>query len=320
MDTDLLHRLSLPLVLAELRPDEPVIADTAVAGALSGQGVDVVGTVVPDPGDGDGPAVGAVVLLDGQVAALGERGPTLVDHAVRAIRPGGLLAVAVPAAVRARLAGDDGPAMTSAALQHLLAERGLDVHLLAAPGAAAHVAGRDWAGREDLELDRTPGLLDAGEVLVAVGRTPRSEAERSATFFSSIARKLLATAAVCRDDDGRILLVFDLWKNAWTLPGGIIDADEHPRDAVEREVWEEGGVRVTAGAVLGVFAHSWPDRVQIVYAATPDHPTPDPEPVHTHEVSQCRWVHRDELPGLVDSDVQRRISACLDHPGETWRW
>lgn len=38
----------------------------------------------------------------------------------------------------------------------------------------------------------------------------------------------------------------------WGAPGGWVDAGEAPRQAVEREVWEETGLRVVAGRVLAI--------------------------------------------------------------------
>jgi ADP-ribose pyrophosphatase YjhB (NUDIX family) len=57
-------------------------------------------------------------------------------------------------------------------------------------------------------------------------------------------------------DQGRLLLarlsdVTDL-QGHWTLPGGVIDHGEHPRDAVVRELYEESGLRGRPTALLGV--------------------------------------------------------------------
>ena len=50
-------------------------------------------------------------------------------------------------------------------------------------------------------------------------------------------------AAIVRDDSGRILLVQGV-EGPWQLPGGAVDPDEHPEDAVQRECREEANAVV----------------------------------------------------------------------------
>lgn len=49
-----------------------------------------------------------------------------------------------------------------------------------------------------------------------------------------------------------VVLVFNLWRRVWELPGGLIDAGENARSTAERELFEEAGC--TAGPLqwLGV--------------------------------------------------------------------
>lgn len=308
----------LPLILPDLPPDEVVAApDPTVAGALGDHGWQTR----PGSLTSSEQPVGAVLLLSGEVSSAGDRGPTLVDTAVRATRPGGLVGIAVPSAVHGHLTGlaTDGPAgLTAAGLHHMLLERGLEVELLAAPGAAATIARRAWRGADDLADDTVPGLLDAGPVLLALGRTPRDPAERSARFWRSINRRILASSVICTDDRDRVLVVFDVFKRHWTLPGGLVDAGEDPKTAAGREAWEEGGVQVDVGDLLGVFSHAGPDALNLVYAARPVTPTPEPEPVHVHEVSEARWVSRAEAEAMLPAHVRRRVQLGLDRPGGTW--
>lgn len=55
------------------------------------------------------------------------------------------------------------------------------------------------------------------------------------------------------DADGRMLLVRQRELDIWSTPGGMIEPDEHPADAVVREVAEETGLRVAPVRVAGVF-------------------------------------------------------------------
>lgn len=314
----------LDLVADRISAGARVLAGGAgTAAAAEAAGLVVVGLGVDGVEAGTGP-VDAVLLLAGELAAAGERAPAVLDRATRRCRPGGWIAAAVPSATHSQLTGAVAPggvpAIGSADLSHMLAERGLDIGLLAAPGAAAALAGRAWGGTADLDLDRTSGLLDAAPTILALARTPRSMGERSRTFYSSITRKIVAASVLCRDAEDRILLVFDLFKGAWTLPGGLVDAGESPIGGAVREAREEGGVDVETGQLLGVFGHAHPERVHLVYAARLLRPTPNPVPLHDHEIGEVRWVDRAVAHDLLDAHMRRKLAECLDHPGRTWWW
>src|SRR5690606_18165608 len=113
--------------------------------------------------------------------------------------------------------------------------------------------------------DREPGLLDAAPRLLVIARAPRSPEERSEVFHRTRPRKITAAAVLCRDSAGRVLVVYDRFRGVWTVPGGVVDADEDPASAARREAWEEGGVKVEVGRVLGVFSESWPDRITFMF-------------------------------------------------------
>ena len=55
------------------------------------------------------------------------------------------------------------------------------------------------------------------------------------------------------DDRDRLLLARHSNGGVWVAPGGAIDPDESPSDAVVREVWEETGLSVEPVALCGVF-------------------------------------------------------------------
>jgi 8-oxo-dGTP diphosphatase len=71
-------------------------------------------------------------------------------------------------------------------------------------------------------------------------------------------RRRIAAYGVCRDGDGRVLLVrASLRSNTpgvWSLPGGGIDHGEHPADAVVREIAEETGLTVGITGLRGVVS------------------------------------------------------------------
>jgi len=63
----------------------------------------------------------------------------------------------------------------------------------------------------------------------------------SAVIFDTAQNKILLT---CRKDNG-----------LWCLPGGGIDPGESVVEACAREVWEETGLRVRVGKLIGVYSN-----------------------------------------------------------------
>src|SRR4051812_23503587 len=59
------------------------------------------------------------------------------------------------------------------------------------------------------------------------------------------ARKRVAADVLITDRVGRVLLVDPTYKEGWDIPGGMVEANEPPRVAAERELREELGLTLT---------------------------------------------------------------------------
>lgn len=133
-------------------------------------------------------------------------------------------------------------------------------------------------------------------------------------------RVRIAAYAVCRDDDGRILLCHIAPSvgagDLWTLPGGALDFGEPPAKAVLRELEEETGylgeveglVDVTDRLFRGVDGADRMHAIRIVYAVRIVGGTLRDE--QDGSTDTCRWASLDEarrmrLGELARSAVER---------------
>ena len=122
-------------------------------------------------------------------------------------------------------------------------------------------------------------------------------------------------------DGERVLLVQrgkEPNKGRWTIPGGAIELGETVRQAVEREVREECGIRVQAGDVVEVLDIIQRDEAGALrfhyvlidlacrYA--------DGEIVPGDDVSDVRWVHPDEFD-LLDVPQRARVVIAKARAG-----
>ncbi|MEU4606238.1 NUDIX domain-containing protein [Kribbella sp. NPDC023972] len=91
----------------------------------------------------------------------------------------------------------------------------------------------------------------------------------------------LAAYALIVDDADRMLLTWYVGgqhaRACWTMPGGGVEYDESPQQAVVREVFEETGYTVDVGAPIAVHTSTEPHTrrsrrpykaVRVVFAAT----------------------------------------------------
>ena len=87
----------------------------------------------------------------------------------------------------------------------------------------------------------------------------------------------------------------------WEFPGGKIEADESPRDALVRELREELGVEVQSAQPLGQFTYDYSDRSVEISLWLVTRFEGEPQGM---DGQALRWVSADELPAcdLLEAD------------------
>jgi ADP-ribose pyrophosphatase YjhB (NUDIX family) len=117
---------------------------------------------------------------------------------------------------------------------------------------------------------------------------------------------LPSVSVLCRDAQGRVLMVRQLETGSWGVPGGAIEPDEEPEAAAAREVLEESGAVVAIERLVTVVGgprcrteYANGDRlafVAVVYEArmVGGELAPDGE-----ETSAVGWFALEELGGLA---------------------
>ena len=105
----------------------------------------------------------------------------------------------------------------------------------------------------------------------------------------------------------------DRFQFKWEFPGGKIEPDEDPKDALARELREELGIEAEIGEELSRYEHQYPGKTAILlmfYRVTSF--TGDPV---NHVFESIRWESRAKLPHMdfLDGDVDfvKRLARGL---------
>ncbi|NRQ35635.1 NUDIX domain-containing protein [Nonomuraea sp. NN258] len=125
---------------------------------------------------------------------------------------------------------------------------------------------------------------------------------------------LPSAAGFVFDSAGRLLVARHGDVGLWAAPGGGIDPDERPEDAVVRELREELAIEVAVRGLIGVFGGPefrtvYPNGHQCAYviagyACEIVSGTPTPDGV---EINDVRWVSEPELGGLTMTAWSPRV-------------
>jgi 8-oxo-dGTP diphosphatase len=122
---------------------------------------------------------------------------------------------------------------------------------------------------------------------------------------------LVTQRALIINEKNKILLLrtaFDVpgWKGRWGLPGGLVEINETLGGGLKREVFEETGLKVKAGDLIGVNDYWLPrfefkdgrvKRARFVVLTYQCQPYKGKVRL-SEEHDQFMWTSRDEIKGL----------------------
>ena len=117
---------------------------------------------------------------------------------------------------------------------------------------------------------------------------------------------LPSVAAVISDAEGRLFLQEKASGEGWSLPAGAIELGETPEQAIEREVFEETGLRVVRSDILALvggsdFRYTYPNGDQVEYLVLLFKFVTSGEPggFNDPETVSLKYTAFDEMPALA---------------------
>jgi ADP-ribose pyrophosphatase YjhB (NUDIX family) len=132
----------------------------------------------------------------------------------------------------------------------------------------------------------------------------------------------LGVRAVVLDGEGRVFLVKHGYVSGWHLPGGGVEVGETFRDALRRELAEEGQIELVGEPRLhGIFLNRHVSRRDHVAVYVVRSFRQDSLPAPNREIAACGFFGAGALPADTTEGTRRRISEVLqaEMPSATWR-
>ena len=116
--------------------------------------------------------------------------------------------------------------------------------------------------------------------------------------------------------DGQVLMIrrgTELGYGLWGLPGGYVDRGEVVELAAAREVWEETGLEVEIGDLLGLFSESGNPVMVAVYTGRETAGTLEAGP----EALEVAFFDVDQLPELAFPRDREVLASWRDNGGKS---
>jgi ADP-ribose pyrophosphatase YjhB (NUDIX family) len=115
-------------------------------------------------------------------------------------------------------------------------------------------------------------------------------------------------------DQGKLLLVkraTEPFKGYWDIPGGFLEAGEHPEPGVQREIFEETGLHIQLDQFLGIFMDvyytSGDPTLNIFYVAS----VVGGEARAGSDATQVQWFDLGALPEQIAFQSAHEVLALL---------
>lgn len=111
---------------------------------------------------------------------------------------------------------------------------------------------------------------------------------------------LIGVTGIIFNEKSEVLLFRHVYRaHSWSLPGGYLKAGEHPREGLEREIFEESGLVVSADKVLKTRTDRDTARLDICYVG--EFIGGDFEP--TYEVAEYGFFSPENFPLLRKNQI-----------------
>lgn len=135
----------------------------------------------------------------------------------------------------------------------------------------------------------------------------------------------MASGVIFFNEAGKVLVVKPSYKDYWSVPGGVIEKNESPRDAALREVREEIGLELENMQFVCLdymssqeSGYSTKDEnIQFIfYGGVLEADDIEKIKLAEEEISEYRFVSKEESIKMVSERLSNRLKPCFEAIGK----
>jgi len=139
-------------------------------------------------------------------------------------------------------------------------------------------------------------------------------------YYKNLPKKRMGAGVLVFNQENKLLIVKPSYKDHWSIPGGVVEQDESPKNACIREIKEEIGIELKEiGFVCVDYVKGNEEKdenLQFIF----HYPKLNPEQenrikVDGKEISEFRFVESKEaikLFGGLNTKMAKRVAKCID--------
>ena len=124
-------------------------------------------------------------------------------------------------------------------------------------------------------------------------------------------RFTVTAGAVITDEQGRVLLLEHVFRvgSGWGIPGGFIEVDEQPEEALRRELREEVELDLESAEIAFVRTLRKVNQIEVIFRCRPAGRVGR----RSGEIKTAEWFSLDNLPSELPKDQHELIRRALNN-------
>ena len=137
----------------------------------------------------------------------------------------------------------------------------------------------------------------------------------SNAYYESLPKKRMGAGCLFFNESNELLLVKPNYKPSWEIPGGVVEANESPKQCCQREVFEEISLNREIGRLLVIDYNSPNDpKTESLMFIFDGGVLQDSDiaaiQLPANELSEFAFFSRDTLPEAMTKPLKARVLAA----------